>query len=149
LPLRFSLRLVWPMLLVSLDCPSKRILKGQSTMDNPETLATLDTQDEDNTEGAINNGQSRDTGNICHTRRRENRRAINNGQSFSILFVLCGQCSQCLWIVHCWLPLRFSLRLVWPMLLVSLDCPLLIAPSVLSSSCVATIASVSRLSIVQ
>ena len=46
-------------------------------MDNPETLATLATQDEENTEGAINNGQSRDTGNmtrdtgtIGHTRRR-------------------------------------------------------------------------------
>ena len=49
----------------------KRIPKGQSTMDNPETLATLTTQNEEKTEGAINNGQSRDTGNIGHTRRRE------------------------------------------------------------------------------
>ena len=35
-------------------------------MDNPETLATLDTQ---NT-GAIKNGQPRDTGNIRYTRHR-------------------------------------------------------------------------------
>jgi hypothetical protein len=55
-------------------------------MDNPETLATLDTQDEEKTEGA--------------------------------------------------------------MLTVSLDCPLLIVPSVFSSSCVANVASVSGLSIV-
>jgi hypothetical protein len=86
------LRLVCPMLPVSLDCPlliapsvfssschkTKRKPKEQSTMDNPETLATLATQDEENTEGAINNGQSRDTGNSGHTRQRE-----------------------CLWIVHC------------------------------------------------
>ena len=54
-------------------------------MDNPETLATLDTQDRgrrqlEKTEGAIKNGQSRDTGNIEYTRQRtktvrENRRA--------------------------------------------------------------------------
>jgi hypothetical protein len=121
LPLQYSLRLVWPML----------ILKGQSTMDNPETLATLDTQDEDNTEGAINNGQSRDTGNIDHARWRENQSNVASvsGLSivdcpFSILFVLCVQCCQCLWIVHCWLPLQYYLRLVWPLLPVSLDCPL-------------------------
>jgi hypothetical protein len=83
-------------------------------------VATLATQDEEKTEGTINNGQSRDTVNIGHTRRRENRR--DNHQ--------------------------YSLRLVCPMLPVSLDCPLLIAPSVFSSSCVATIASVSGLSIV-
>jgi hypothetical protein len=76
-------------------------------MDNPETLATLTTQDEEKTKEAINNGQSRDTGNIGHTRRRENRKGN-----------------------------------------VSLDCPLLIAPSVFSSSCVANVASVSGLSIV-
>jgi hypothetical protein len=41
-------------------------------MDNPETLATLGTQDTgqrlEKTKGAIKNGQSRDTGNIGHTR---------------------------------------------------------------------------------
>ena len=47
-------------------------------MDNPETLATLSTQDEDNTEGAINNGQSRDTGNIGHTRRRKAKHKKHN-----------------------------------------------------------------------
>jgi hypothetical protein len=92
------------MLPVSLDCPLLI-----ATMDNPETLAIVTTQDEENTEGAINNGQSRDTGNIG---------------------------------------LQYYLRLVWPMLPVSLDCPLLIAPSVFSSSCVANVSSVSGLSIV-
>jgi hypothetical protein len=38
-----------------------------------------------------------------------------------LFFVLCVQCCQCLWIVHCWLPLQYSLRLVCPMLPVSLD----------------------------
>ena len=59
----------------------KRILKGQSTMDNPETLATLTTQDEEKTEGAINNGQSRDTGNIATQDEEKTEGAINNGQS--------------------------------------------------------------------
>jgi hypothetical protein len=77
-------------------------------MDNPGTLSTLATQDEAKIEGAINNGQSRDTGNI----------------------------------------LQYSLRLVWPMLPVSLDCPLLIAPSIFASSCVANVDSVPGLSIV-
>ena len=36
--------------------------------------------------------------------------------------VLCAQCSTCLWIVHSWVPLRFSL-----------DCHFLIVPSVLSN----------------
>jgi hypothetical protein len=47
--------------------------KGQSRMDNPETLATLDTQDtgrRQTKQGAIKNRQSRDTGNIGHTRHR-------------------------------------------------------------------------------
>ena len=38
-------------------------------MDNPEKLATYGTQDE----GAIKNGQSRETGNIGYTRRRDNQ----------------------------------------------------------------------------
>jgi hypothetical protein len=39
-------------------------LKRQSRMDNPEKLATLATQDD----GAIKDGQSRETGNIGYTR---------------------------------------------------------------------------------
>jgi hypothetical protein len=43
-------------------------------MDNPETLATLGTQDTgqrlEKTKGAIKNGQSRDTDNIGYTRHR-------------------------------------------------------------------------------
>jgi hypothetical protein len=39
-------------------------------MDNPEKLATLGKQDE----GAIKNGQSRETGNIGYTRRRGNQK---------------------------------------------------------------------------
>jgi hypothetical protein len=46
-------------------------------------------------------------------------------------FVLCTLCCQFLWIVHFWLPLR----LVFPMLPVSLDCPFFIS----SSSCVGVI----------
>ena len=43
-------------------------------MDNPKKLATLNTQDTgqrlEKTEGAIKNGQFRDTGNIGYTRHR-------------------------------------------------------------------------------
>ena len=46
-------------------------------MDNPETLATLGTQDTgqrlEKTVRIIKNGQSRDTGNIGHTRHRTNK----------------------------------------------------------------------------
>ena len=54
-------------------------------------------------------------------------------------FVLCTQCCQFLWIVRFWLPIR----LVYPMLPVSLDCPFLITPS----SCVPYVASFSGLSV--
>jgi hypothetical protein len=63
------------MLPVSLDCP----LREQSRMDNPETLATLSTQDTEQkktlekTEGAIKNGQSRDTDNIEYTSHEKKR----------------------------------------------------------------------------
>ena len=62
---------------------------------------------------------------------------------FSLMYcsyVLCAQCSQCLWSVHSWLPLRFSLTFLFvlcfvcSMLPVSLECPFLIAPFVLSNS---------------
>ena len=68
-------------------------------MDNPETLATLDTQDtgqinvrenwrdnqectiqrhwQEKTEGAVYNGQFKDTDNIWHTRHRTNKRKRN------------------------------------------------------------------------
>ena len=61
--------------------------------------------------------------------------------SFSGLSVLItpSSCCQFLWIVCFWLPLR----LVYPMLPVSLDCPFLITPS----SCVPNVASFSGLSV--
>ena len=48
-------------------------------MDNPEILATLGTQDTEqihvrDNQRTITNGQSRDTGNIRHTRHRTNTR---------------------------------------------------------------------------
>jgi hypothetical protein len=46
---------------------------GKSRMDNPEKLATLGTQDtgrRQTKQGAIKNGQSRETGNIGNTRHR-------------------------------------------------------------------------------
>ena len=58
---------------------------------------------------------------------------------FDYPFVLCTQCCQFLWIVRFWLPLR----LVYPMLPVSLDCQFLITPS----SCGPYVASFSRLSV--
>ena len=52
-------------------------------MDNPETLATLDTQDTgqrlENTKGAIKNEQSRDTGHIGYTRHRTKVRENQRG----------------------------------------------------------------------
>ena len=56
-----------------------KITKGQSRMENPETLATLGTQDTEqihvrDNQRAIKNGQSRDTGNIGYTRHRTNTR---------------------------------------------------------------------------
>ena len=55
------------------------ITNVQSRMDNPETLATLGTQDTEqihvrDNQRAIKNGQSRDTGNIGYTRHRTNTR---------------------------------------------------------------------------
>jgi hypothetical protein len=58
-------------------------------MGNPETRVTLGTQDTgqrlEKTQGQINNGQSRNIGNIGYTRHRtkvrENPREIKNGQS--------------------------------------------------------------------
>ena len=58
---------------------------------------------------------------------------------FDYPFVLCTLCCQFLWIVDFWLPLR----LVYPMLPVSLDCPFLITPS----SCVPYVTSFSGLSV--
>ena len=86
---------------------------------------------------------------------------------FSLSCILCSKCCQCLWIVHSWFPLRFSLTFICfvclrpvscvPKLPVFLDCPFLISPSVfsnvylfcLSSSCFlcTKVASVSWLSI--
>jgi uncharacterized membrane protein len=57
-----------------------------------------------------------------------------------LVFVLCTLCYQFLWIVHCFA----CHRLVYPMLPVSLDCPLFC----LSSSCVPYVTSFSGLSII-
>jgi hypothetical protein len=113
-----SLRLVYPMLPVSLDCPCLiapsswvpyvASFSGLSVFDCPFVLCTLCCQFLW----------------IVH---------------FDCPFVLCTLCCQFLWIVHFWLPLS----LVYPMLSVSLDCPLLIAPS----SCVPYVVSFSGLSI--
>jgi hypothetical protein len=68
------------------------------------------------------------------------------------VFFLCTLCCQFLWIVLFLLHLQYSLTfiyLVYPMLPVSLDCPVFIAPSVFSNiylSCVPYVASFSGLS---
>ena len=56
-------------------------------MDNPETLATLDTQDTGQRQikqGAIKNGQSRDTGNIRYTRHRTKTNKTRGHQEWTI-----------------------------------------------------------------
>ena len=66
---------------------------------------------------------------------------ISNVYLLSLYCVLCIQCCMCLWIVHYWFPLRLSLTftyclylcLVYSMLYVSLDCPLLVSSSVVSN----------------
>jgi hypothetical protein len=68
-------------------------------------------------------------------------------------YVLCTQCWQCFWIVHSWLPIRFSLTSNWPVSCVinvdtayGLSIPFsrtFICPV----SCVLNVASVSALSI--
>ena len=54
----------------------QRIPKGQSNIDNPEKLATYGTQEKDkqtleNSEGTIKHRQSRETGNLWYTRKRQ------------------------------------------------------------------------------
>jgi hypothetical protein len=56
---------------------------GQSKMDNLEKLATLGKQTLENTEGAIKNGQSRETGNIGYTRRRKTKQKHNAISEFN------------------------------------------------------------------
>ena len=112
------LRLVYPMLPVSLDCPFLIIpsscvpnvasFSGLSVSDYPFVLCTLCSQ-------------------------------FLWIVVFDYPFVLCTLCYQFLWIVRFLLPLR----LVYPMLPVSLDCPFLITPS----SCVPYVTSFSGLSV--
>jgi hypothetical protein len=72
------------------------------------------------TEGTIKNGQSRDTGNVGHTRHRPvslDCPFLIVPSVFSNIYlscVLCAQRCQCLWIVHSWLSLRFSLTFICP-----------------------------------
>ena len=94
-----SLRLVYPMLPVTLDCPF--LITPSSCVPYVASFSGLSV--------------------------------------FDYPFVLCTLCYQFLWIVRFWL----SLRLVYPMLPVSLDCPFLITPS----SCGPYVASFSRLSV--
>ena len=61
--------------------------KGLSRMDNPEILATLGTQDtgwRQTQQGAIKNGQSRDIGNIGHTRHRVKTNTTRGYQEWTI-----------------------------------------------------------------
>ena len=93
------LRLVYPMLPVSLDCPF--LITPSSCVPYATSFSGLSV--------------------------------------FDYPFVLCTLCCQFLWIVCFWLPLR----LMYPMLPVSLDCQFLITPS----SCGPYVASFSRLSV--
>jgi hypothetical protein len=107
----------------------------------------------ENTEGAIKNGQSRETGNIGQINVREYRRGNkkwtikrNNTRRRKTkhLFALC---CQFLWIVHFLLPLQYSLTFICLMLPVSLDCPFFIAALVFSNMYLHYVASFSGLSI--
>jgi hypothetical protein len=62
---------------------------------------------------------------ICRLKSNEDYLPCINGFSGLFLFVLCTLCCQFLWIV--------SLRLVYPMLSVSLDCPIWLSASVFSN----------------
>ena len=56
-------------------------------MDNPEALATLGTQDTGQRQikqGAIKNGQSRDTGNLRYTRHRTKTNKTRGNQEWTI-----------------------------------------------------------------
>jgi hypothetical protein len=89
----FVISLVWPMLSLSLHCfrHISCVTNVGYDENNPETLATLVTQE-------IWRKQSRDTGNIGHT--RDMTKTIPS-------YLLCDQCCQCLWMIHIWLHLRF------------------------------------------
>jgi hypothetical protein len=99
------LRLVYPMLSVSLDCFCFVCLTRRRKTKQK---------------------QSRETDNIGYTRRRktkqkQSRETDNIGSGlflFCLSCVLCTLCCQFLWIVF----VLFVLCLVYPMLLVSLDC---------------------------
>ena len=63
------------------DTEQRQTKQGATRTDNPETLATLDTQDtgqRQTKQGATKNGQSRDTGNIGHTRHRTKTNKTKN-----------------------------------------------------------------------
>jgi hypothetical protein len=100
--------------------------KGQSSIDNPEKLATLGTQDtgrRQTKQGAIKNRQSRDTSNIRNTRHRT--KTNKTRVSLDCLFLI-APCFVCPRPVSC-VPNVASVSG-----LSILDCPLFC----LSSSCV-------------
>jgi hypothetical protein len=93
---------------------------------------TQDKQTLEKTEWTIKNGQSRDTVNIEYTRHRLLGLCLVYSMLtvsldcpflivhwvFSSVYLSCvlrTQCCQCLWIVHSWLPPRFSLMFICPM----------------------------------
>jgi hypothetical protein len=93
-----------------LDCP----FAFQSSMDNPETVITLGTQDTgqrlEKTKGEIKNGQSRNSDNIGYTGQRQSRNSDNIGytrhriktiQKLCLVYPMLSEFLDCLYPVSC------------------------------------------------